>query len=112
MSAPSIVLANRTLYTFIYFMDLWYTLFIMALSIKSMEAERLAREIAAKTGESLTGAIQKALEERLDRLRNQRRSKILAGQLEEILRRVDQLPVLDSRSADEILGYDEHGLPR
>jgi len=84
----------------------------MALSIKSIEAERLAREIAAKTGESLTGAIQKALEERLDRLKKQRRSQILTGQLEEILRRVDQLPVLDRRSPDAILGYDEHGLPR
>jgi antitoxin VapB len=84
----------------------------MALSIKSIEAERLAREIAAKTGESLTDAIRKALEERLDRLQNQRRSQILASQLEEILSRVDQLPVLDSRSPDEILGYDEHGLPR
>ncbi len=84
----------------------------MPISIKSMEAERLAREIAAKTGESLTGAIQTALEERLERLRNQRRSQILANQLKEILRRVDQLPVLDSRTADEILGYDEHGLPR
>ena len=84
----------------------------MALSIKSMEAERLAREIAAKTGESLTDAIRKALEERLDRLRNQRRSQILASQLDEILRRVDQLPVLDSRSPEEILGYDENGLPR
>jgi antitoxin VapB len=84
----------------------------MALSIKSIEAERLAREIASKTGESLTAAIQKALEERLERLRNQRRSQILASQLEEILRRVDRLPVLDERTADEILGYDEHGLPR
>jgi antitoxin VapB len=84
----------------------------MAISIKSMEAERLAREIANKTGESLTGAIQKALEERFDRLRNQHRSQILAGQLEEILRRVDQLPVLASGGAAEILGYDEHGLPR
>ena len=72
----------------------------------------MAREIAAKTGESLTGAIQKALQERLDRLRRERRSQILSSQLQEILRRVDQLPVLDSRSADEILGYDEHGLPR
>jgi antitoxin VapB len=99
------------LYTFIYRSILWYTTFVMALSIKSMEAERMAREIAAKTGESLTGAIQKALEERLARLRNERRSQILAAQLEEILRRVDQLPVRDSRTADEILGYDEHGLP-
>lgn len=84
----------------------------MPISIKSVEAERLAREIASKTGESLTTAIQKALEERLERLRNQRRSQILASQLEEILRRVDQLPLLDNRTADDILGYDEHGLPR
>ena len=84
----------------------------MALSIKSQETERLAREIAAKTGESLTGAIQTALKERLERLKRQRRSKILATQLEDILRRVDQLPILDSRPADEIVGYDEHGLPR
>jgi antitoxin VapB len=84
----------------------------MALSIKSMETERLAREIAAKTGDSLTGAIQKALEERLERLKLQRRSGILATQLEDILRRVDQLPILDPRAADEVLDYDEHGLPR
>lgn len=83
----------------------------MALSIKSIETERLAREVAERTGESLTGAIQKALEERLDRLRQQRRSQILTSQLEEILNRVDRLPVLDTRSTDEILGYDEHGLP-
>jgi len=84
----------------------------MPISIKSIETERLAREIAAKTGESLTGAIQRALEERLERLKHQRRSQILRSHLEDILRRVDQLPVLDSRSPDEILGYDEHGLPR
>ena len=84
----------------------------MPISIKSIQAERLAREIASKTGESLTTAIQKALEERLERLRNQRRGLILASQLEEILRRVDQLPLLDNRTADDILGYDEHGLPR
>jgi antitoxin VapB len=84
----------------------------MALSIKSIEVERMVREIVAKTGESLTGAIQKALQERLDRLRRERRSQILASQLQEILRRVDQLPVLDPRSADEILGYDDSGLPR
>jgi len=83
----------------------------MALSIKSLETERLAREIAAKTGESLTGAIQTALEERLDRLQHQHRSQILTSRLQEILRRVDQLPILDSRPPDEILGYDDHGLP-
>jgi antitoxin VapB len=84
----------------------------MALSIKSMETERLAREVASKTGESLTMAIQKALEERLERLRHQRKGQAVLSQLEDILRRVDKLPVLDHRTPDEIVGYDEHGLPR
>ena len=84
----------------------------MAISIKSIQTERLAREIAAKTGESLTGAIQRALEERLERIKHVRRGKVVLSQLEEILRRVDRMPVLDPRTPDEILGYDEHGLPR
>jgi antitoxin VapB len=84
----------------------------MAISIKSIETEQLAREIAAKTGESLTAAIQKALEERLERLKNNRRSQALATQLDDILRRVDEMPDLDSRIPDEIIGYDEDGLPR
>jgi hypothetical protein len=33
------------------------------------------------------------------------------SEIEEILRRVDSLPVIDSRTADEIIGYNEHGLP-
>jgi antitoxin VapB len=84
----------------------------MAISIKSIETERLAREIAAKTGESLTGAVQKSLEERLERLKNNRRSQALATQLDDILRRVDEMSDLDSRTPDEIIGYDEDGLPR
>jgi antitoxin VapB len=84
----------------------------MAISIKSIETEHLAREVAMKTGETLTGAIQKALEERLERLNSERRNRNLMSQLEEILHRVDRLPVLDPRTPDEIVGYDEHGLPR
>jgi antitoxin VapB len=48
----------------------------------------------------------------LERLKQERRRQIIRAQLEEILDRVDRLPILDSRSPDEILGYDEHGLPR
>jgi antitoxin VapB len=83
----------------------------MALSIKSIETEHLARKIAAKTGESLTGAIQKALEERLERLNNDRRSQAIAAQIDDILERVDAMPDLDARTPDEIIGYDEDGLP-
>ncbi|MGA7219256.1 MAG: type II toxin-antitoxin system VapB family antitoxin [Candidatus Sulfotelmatobacter sp.] len=83
----------------------------MALSIKSIETEYLAREIAAKTGESLTGAIQKALEERLERLNKSRRSQAMVAQIDDILERVDAMPDLDARTPDEIIGYDENGLP-
>ncbi len=84
----------------------------MALSIKNDETERLARQVARETGESLTQAIQKALQERWERLKVRRRSQVLVGQVEDLLRRVDALPNLDSRPEDEILGYDEHGAPR
>ena len=84
----------------------------MALSIKSTEAERLARQLAAATGESLTVAITIALRERLAREERKRRNnQSLAAELMEIGRHCSSLPVLDPRSSDEILGYDENGLP-
>jgi antitoxin VapB len=84
----------------------------MALSIKNDTTERLARRVASETGESLTEAIQRALEERWERLRTKRRSRVVKNQIEDLLRRVDALPTLDSRPVDEVLGYDEHGMPR
>jgi antitoxin VapB len=84
----------------------------MPLSIKNPAAERLVREVAKQTGESLTEAIQKSLEERLHRLKVSHKIPIVQTQLEDLLRRVDELPTIDTRSADEILGYDENGLPR
>ena len=84
----------------------------MALSIKNLDTERMAREVAAKTGESITEAIQKSLEERLARLRQEKQSRVALAQIEEILRRVDQLPILDARTPEEIIGYDENGIPR
>ncbi len=83
----------------------------MALSIKNDEADRLVRELAHITGESLTEAVVISLRERLERKRAETDNRPLAEQLMEIGRRCSALPVLDGRSADEILGYDENGLP-
>jgi antitoxin VapB len=83
----------------------------VALSIKNPETERLAREIARETGESLTQAIQRDLKERRERLSRQGQRRIMAEELEDILRRVDALPTLDTRSEGEILGYDSQGFP-
>jgi antitoxin VapB len=51
------------------------------------------------------------LEERLERLNSNRRSLALAAQIDDILKRVDEMPDLDARTPDEIIGYDENGLP-
>lgn len=83
----------------------------MPLSIKDPEADRLAREVAKLTGETLTGAIVQSLRERLQRVRRPRGPK-LSEELLAIGRRCAALPVKDKRTPDEILGYDQHGLPR
>ncbi|MGH8133020.1 MAG: type II toxin-antitoxin system VapB family antitoxin [Steroidobacteraceae bacterium] len=83
----------------------------MALSIKDPEADRLARQVAKTTGETLTAAVIQSLRERLARLRR-RRGPRLSEELLKIGQRCARLAVQDKRSADEIVGYDENGLPR
>ncbi len=83
----------------------------MPFSIKNDEADHLARELAAATGESLTDAVTEALRQRLERVKAARKRRPLADELDEIAQRCAALPVLDPRPAEEILGYDEHGLP-
>jgi antitoxin VapB len=85
----------------------------MALSIRDPETDRLARELAALTGESMTEAIRTALAERLARTRSAREDAVrrLIADVQAIQERVARLPVRDDRSEDEILGYDADGLP-
>ncbi len=81
----------------------------MELSVKNEEADRLARELASATGESITEAVLVALRERLERVRS--RGGVTA-RLTRLVKELSVYPVLDDRKADEILGYDQHGLPR
>ena len=84
----------------------------MSINIKDPAAEKFVRELAAAAGESVTTAIRRAAEERLQRVRRQQSGRSLAAEILEIGRRCAALPDLDARTADEILGYDEYGLPR
>lgn len=84
----------------------------MAFSIKNPEADRLARELVAATGESLTDAVVGALRERLLRERGRAKSVSVRDELRAARERCARLPVRDRRTPDEILGYDESGLPR
>ena len=82
----------------------------MAFSIKNDDADRLARQLAATTGESLTDAVLIALRERLQR-EQARRQVGAASRLRRLAAEVATLPVIDVRPVDEILGYDHRGLP-
>ena len=82
----------------------------MALSIKDPETDRLARALAEATGESITDAIKEALRERLARTQA-RSNRPITDAVRRIQERLSRLPVRDPRSADEIIGYDQRGLP-
>jgi antitoxin VapB len=83
----------------------------MPISIKNEETEQLARELAKETGETITEVIKKSLQDRLQRVRGRRHVQRLPEEVADILQRMDALPTLDNRPEDEILGYDENGLP-
>lgn len=81
----------------------------MALNIKNPRAEQLAREVARRTGESMTKAVIVALEDRLRRLQGRVEAPSLLSRIQGIRERCMRLPDLDERSPYEILGYDQHG---
>ncbi len=83
----------------------------MGISIKHDEIERLIRELANRRGTSLTEAIGAAVRNELER-------EGVGGRQEDFIERVRRIQdrvrtyEIDPRSADEIIGYDETGLPR
>lgn len=83
----------------------------MAINIKDPVTDQLAREVAAETGESITDAIRVALEERQERLRGRRKRADAHESVMAIMERGRTRPTLDHRTPDEIIGYDENGLP-
>ena len=83
----------------------------MPLNIKDADTHALARRLATLTGESLTQAVKRAVLERLEQVEKTRRAVRLADELDHIALHCARLPRHDRRSAEEIIGYDERGLP-
>lgn len=83
----------------------------MALSIKDRETERLARALSELTGETITIATRRALEERLRRAGSQMQKVALLEDMAASRGRFSKLTVLDKRSDNQIIGYDDDGLP-
>ena len=84
----------------------------MPLFIKHAEADRLARQLAKATGESITDVVVMALRERLARQQGQRAGRSLKEELYAIGKRCAARPVIDRRTPEEIIGYDQDGVPR
>lgn len=84
----------------------------MALNIKNEETHRLVQALAEETGETMTEAVTVAVRERLESLRRKHRRAEVVRSVRDLQGFVRDLPDLDRRSAEEILGYDEFGLPR
>lgn len=82
----------------------------MAINIKDDDTDRVARELAALTGEPITVAVREAIEARLALLRR-REAAGSATDLGEIITRGRQRRVVDDRPEEEILGYGDDGLP-
>jgi antitoxin VapB len=85
------------------------------LNLKNPEVYRLASELAAVTGESMTEAVRLSLEERLDRVTRRRDVEV-----ERRIRRIQELAAeirkrlpegISMQEIDEQM-YDENGLPR
>lgn len=84
----------------------------MSLNIKNEQAHRLARELAAARGSSLTDAVTAALTESLRTARDQEAGiEALLAEVHQVQSLVATLPDRDTRSPDEILGYDARGMP-
>lgn len=83
----------------------------MALSIKNKEVETLTRRLAEQTGESLTQVILTSLRDRWERMSGRKDAPDLREEIGRIQVRMAGLKRLDSRSDEEILGYDVDGVP-
>ncbi len=84
----------------------------MALSIKNKEVELKARRLAFLTGKPITEAINDSLDLSLLRqsaIQKPTAKEELWAKIQEIQREFAALPDRDTRTPDEIIGYNEHG---
>ena len=90
----------------------------MSINIKNQEADRLVREIKEATGRGASEIILELLRAERARIAQNRKSldedervRRALDATREIQRLWRESPVIDSRCPDEIVAYDENGLP-
>jgi len=90
----------------------------MSINIKNKEADRLLAELKRVTGKGASELVLELLRKEHERIAREQKRRPDEAEVERILaatREMQRLwresPVIDPRSPDEILGYDENGLP-
>ncbi len=84
---------------------------MMPLNIKDDDTHELAKKLASLTGESMAKAVKRAIQEKLAQVEKMQCGTALADELDRIALYCAKLPRRDERSSEEIIGYDESGLP-
>lgn len=82
---------------------------VTPLNIKDADVYRMVREIADQTGQTLTDVVRRAVKREHDRVQRIKPDPIRIDKINEIVDHYAKLPVLDNRTDDEIVGYDESG---
>ena len=81
----------------------------VSLNIKNPEVYAAAARLAKLQDTTITAAVLNAVRAELGRQNSRRRADNEVERMREFARRVSALPLLDTRSADEILGYGPEG---
>jgi antitoxin VapB len=84
---------------------------VVVLNIKDPETDRVARELAAATGESITVAVRRAMEERLRRVRASGAEQAIRADIDGIVARGRARALRESAAQPDPIAYDENGLP-
>jgi antitoxin VapB len=87
----------------------------MGILIEEPDAEAKIQELAARTGETVIQAVERAVDERLARLPRQPRTsgRVDRKKLIDLHAYFDSLPKInENKSDEEIIGYDEDGVPK
>ena len=83
----------------------------MPLNIKDQDVHDLARKLSEITGDSMTSVVRQALTREMQRIDRERWRAAQRRRIQVLIDGVSKLPILDDRPSDELIGYDEDGLP-
>jgi len=87
----------------------------MGILIRNEGTEKKIRRLARRTGQTLTAAVDRAVDTELARLgpTGKKKGRVDRKRLAKLLAYFDSLPRINEHlTDDEIIGYDEHGLPK